>query len=192
MSSYAVLINVDENGFMLGPVEVDLFDENGNPSPLLNSKYLVKGDEEGGFYTPKWDFEKLMWTEGTPDKALELAKINKIARFTSECNTIIDNGFTWNGFDFMFTKSKDQPLFDMQLTFALKNTEKNTFPWKTKNMGVKIFTRDEFFSICDAAEEHLTTNTQALWQLEEYINGLDTMDKVNALESFETSKSIVL
>jgi hypothetical protein len=186
-----VLINVDQDGYEIEPVVIDLIDEDGNPTNLPENDFLVPPCD-GGFYRPKWDFVNKTWTEGAPEQALQIAKKNKIAKFEYEKNELIGAGFEHNGDIFPFTESKDQPLFTAQLVFLLAFPDKVPPPWKTLNNGVKIFTRDEFFSICEAGERHLTENTAAFWKLEEYISKVESMDELNSLESFEASKSIVL
>jgi len=177
------MINIDADGLVLDFIEVPLYDEEGNPNGLLNSPFVVPLYEEP-FHLPKWDFELKKWIEGNPGEALESAKINKINSLRYGCDTHIEGGFTYNEYEFFFTK-EDQRIFDMQLTFCLAFPEDDQVPWKTKNSGVEIFTRDEFFLICRAAKNHYSANKGALWQLEGYINNLQTVEEINQLGSFE-------
>jgi hypothetical protein len=190
MSDRVVLINVDENGFEIEPVVIELFDEEGNPTNIPDSKYLVP-PASGGFFRPKWDFDNLIWTEGDPVTALNLAKQNKKAQFKAECNAIIDKGFTFNGDVFAFSKLDDQPLFTMRLVYLLADPNDVQIEWKTLNNGVKIFTRDEFISICQEGKRHFTEYTGALWRLEGLISNIETMDELNSLVDFETSRALV-
>lgn len=190
MANIVILINVDESGFEIEPVEVDLLDENGNPNPILNSPFLVPPNGDP-FWRPKWDFDAKKWTEGDPVTALKMAKDAKKEQFEIECNECIDKGFEYNGDIFAFTKLKDQPLFTMRLVYLLADPNENEIEWKTSNNGVKIFTRDEFISICQEGKRHFTENTGALWRLEGLISNIETMDELNSLTDFETSKALV-
>lgn len=191
MADVVILINIDENGFMIEPVEVDLLDEQGNRNPLLDSPYLVEGDSTGGFWRPKWDFEKLIWTEGDPETALKMKKQEKKLQFKTECNELIEKGFVHDGNTFYFDKDS-QLDFTMKLTYmnsGLGNPDEIT--WKTMDKGVKIFNREQFFSICQAAHDHYEGNKGALWKLEAYIDALTSLDELNSLTDFESSKELV-
>lgn len=189
MASVIVLTNVDENGFSLGSVEVDLLDENGNRNPLLDSPFLVPPNSQG-FYRPKWDFEKLIWTEGDPETAITMTKFNLKQQFKSECNRLIEAGFTSDDMTFYFDKDA-QADFTMQLTYINAGLAPDELAWKTMDKGVKIFNREQFFSICQAAHDHYRENKGALWKLEAYIDGLTSLDELNSLTDFESAKELV-
>jgi hypothetical protein len=190
MADVVILINIDENGFMIEPVEVDLLDEQGNRNPLLDSPYLVEGDSTGGFWRPKWDFEKLMWTEGDPETALKMKKQEKKLQFKTECNELIEAGFVYEDMTFYFDKDS-QADFTMQLTYTNAGLAPDEIAWKTMDKGVKIFNREQFFSICQAAHDHYRENKGALWKLEAYIDGITSLDELNSLTDFESSKKLV-
>lgn len=189
MASVIVLTNVDENGFSLGSVEVDLLDENGNRNPLLDSPFLVRPNSQG-FYRPKWDFEKLEWTEGDVETAIKMTKLNLKQQFKQECNRLIESGFEHDGERFFFDKEA-QLDFTMQLTYINAGLAGDIFEWKTLDNNVKIYNREQFFSICQAGNNHYRENKGALWRLEVYIDGLTSLDELNSLTDFETAKQLV-
>jgi len=177
------MINVDENGFVLDFIEVPLYDEDGKPNGLLNSPFIVPIYEEP-FFLAKWDFDLKKWIEGNPEEALQNARMNKTNSLRYSCDAYIEQGFSYGDCEFYFTK-EDQRIFDMQLTFCLAFPEDDQVFWKTKNNGVKAFNRADFFLICRAAKDHFSNNKGALWQLEDYINNLQTVEEINQLGSFE-------
>jgi hypothetical protein len=190
MASVIVLTNVDENGYSLGSVEVDLLDENGNRNPLLDSPFLVPPNSQG-FYRPKWDFEKLEWTEGNVELALEMTKINLKQQFKLDCNRLIETGFEYDGDRFYFDKDA-QLDFTMQLTYINAGiAEGENYTWKTLDNDVKIYTKEQFFEVCRAANNHYRENKGALWRLEVYIDGLTSLDELNSLTDFETAKQLI-
>jgi hypothetical protein len=190
MSEIVILINVDENGYSLGAVEVDLLDENGDRNPLLDSPFLVPINSKGGFYRPRWDFEKLEWIEGDPALAIEMKKPEIKQQFKNDCNRLIEAGFTYNEDTFYFDKEA-QLDFTMQLTYMNAGLAPDEIAWKTMDKGVKIFNREQFFSICQAAHDHYRENKGALWKLEAYIDGLTSLDELNSLTDFESAKELV-
>lgn len=190
MADVIVLTNVDEDGFSLGPVEVDLLDENGNRNPLLDSPFLVPPNSQG-FWRPKWDFEKKEWTEGDMDTAIKMTKESKKQQFKTECDEVVERGFLYNGDSFDFRKDEGRANLESQLLFLLAFQDEESIAWKTENNGVKIFSRDEFFNICKAGKEHYRENTGALWKLEAYIDGLTSLEELNSLTDFESAKILV-
>lgn len=190
MASVIVLTNIDENGFSLGSVEVDLLDENGNRNPLLDSPFLVPPNSQG-FYRPKWDFEKLEWTEGDVETAIEMTKINLKQQFKTECNRLIEAGFEHDGERFFFDK-ESQLDFTMQLTYVNAGLAEDEITWKTMDGDVKIYTKEQFFAICQAGNNHYRENKGSLWRLEVYIDNLTSLDELNSLTDFEAAKQLVL
>ena len=191
MGEIIVLVNVDEDGFSLGLVEVDSLDENGNRNPLLDSPFLVPPSSTGGFWRPKWDFENKIWTEGDPETALKVRKGEIKQQFKIECNKLIESGFSNGEYTFYFDK-ESQLDFTMKLTYLNSGLgDPDNITWKTMDKGVKIFNREQFFSICQAGHDHYEGNKGALWRLEAYIDGLTSLDELNSLTDFESSKELV-
>jgi len=187
MSDVIVLTSINEEGYAIESLIIPLYDEEGNPNGLLNSPYLVPPNSEG-FWKAKWDFDLKKWTEGNPEAALNAKKEGLIERYSLECDASIGDSFFYNGDEFPFKKLEDQQLFSMQLSFCLAFPEEEPIAWKTRNNGVKEFTREEFFNICKAGSNHLRGNLGALWKLEAYIEGLTSIEELDALGSFEEAK----
>jgi hypothetical protein len=190
MANVVILINIDENGFAIEPVEVDLEDEQGNRNPLLDSPFLVQPNSTGGFWKPKWDFDKLMWTEGDPETALKMKKQEKKLQFKNQCDELIEAGFEYNGERFFFDKEA-QLDFTMQLTYINAGLDDDKFEWKTMDNDVKIYNREQFFSICQAGNNHYRENKGALWRLEVYIDSLTSLDELTSLGDFKTARQLV-
>jgi hypothetical protein len=184
-----VLTLVDEEGFMIEPVIVHLFDENGEPITELPAN-LVPPNQKS-LATPRWDFEMKQWVEGDASKALEHARKMLMERYNSECNQYIEKGFYYNGNLFAFSMVKDQPNFAQQMTFLLLRPDITTLQWKTENNGVKNFTRDEFFSICQAGEIHKRQNIAKYWSLKEYVNTLESIEEIENMPTFEEAVKYV-
>lgn len=191
MADVIILINVDENGFAIEPIEVDLYDEEGNRNPLLDSPFLVPPNSTGGFWLPKWDFENLKWTEGDPETALKMKKEERKQQFKQECNELIESGFTHDNDRFFFDKEA-QLDFTMQLTYMNAGLAGDEITWKTMDNDVKIYTKEQFFAICQAGNNHYRENKGALWRLEVYIDNLTSLDELNSLTDFEAAKQLVL
>src|SRR5690242_17513952 len=101
-----VLIQVDENGFEVEPVIFNLYDEEGNPVTEIPNNLVPPNQNR--LMTPKWDFEAKQWTEGDPEKALDLDRNMAIDRLYNECTAYIENGFTYNDNFYGFSMAKDQ------------------------------------------------------------------------------------
>lgn len=189
MSNIVVLINVDEEGYQVDVVEVDLYDEEGNSNPLLESPFLVPPNTKS-LYKPRWDFEALEWVEGSPEQALAVAKRNKIAEYERDCQLAINSGFIYNGDEFVFSLPKDQLLFTMQLlaTIAMPEETGTTITWKTKNNGLKQFNQEEFRQLCLAGKKHLDLNNGVYWSMEDFIEGLTDIQAIESLGNFEWAK----
>jgi hypothetical protein len=169
---------------------VDLYDEEGNRNPLLDSPFLVPSNEKA-LWRPKWDFEKGEWTEGDIDTAIQMTKLEKKQQFKTECNRLIEEGFSYNEDHFNFRKGDGRDNLESQLIYLLAFPDDDNIAWKTENNGVKIFSRDEFFNICKAGKEHYRENTGALWELEAYIDALTSLEELNSLTDFESAKILV-
>jgi hypothetical protein len=108
-------------------------------------------------------------SEHTVEKALEFLKTMKLNDLKLENEARIEEGFLFLGDFFSFSKDKDQANFSQQtsiLSFKKAmgmNTSANKIQWKTENNGLKIFTEEQFLSICLASETHKRNHIQNFW-----------------------------
>ncbi|MEH7207618.1 hypothetical protein V7094_15470 [Priestia megaterium] len=178
-----VLIQVDENGFEVEPVIFNLYDEEGNPVTDIPNNLVPPNQNR--LMTPKWDFEAKQWTEGDPEKALELDRNMAIDRLHAECTAYIENGFTYNGNFYAFSMVKDQANFIQQMSYLLLRPDIESVEWKTEDNGKVILSRDEFFAVCGAGEVWKRSNMSDYWDLEVYVGGLTTLEEIDNLGTFE-------
>lgn len=178
----AVFVEVDEEGFEIEPIIFKLYDEEGNPVDIPHN--LVPPNTYS-LFKPKWDFEAKKWVEGDVDVAIREIKKMAKARLHAECTAYIEKGFMHNGNFYAFSIAKDQANFSQQMSYLLLRPDIKTVEWKTENNGKVVLTRDEFFSVCMAGEVWKRSNMSNEWDLEAYIDGLDDLDKLNNLGTFE-------
>lgn len=115
------------------------------------------------------------------EEVIEFAKQLKIKELSEECNAKILEGFEYNGdyFDFDY---KDQTNFYQQLALLSVDPTIEEVSWKTRNNGIKTFTRDEFIAICKAAEAHKKSKMTKYWFLRDQI--INTQyDSISELKS---------
>lgn len=187
---------MDENGFEIEPVIVSIYDENGNLNKIPPN--LVPPNQ-GGLYKPKWNYDLKVWEEGDPERALAETKNRLIGQYHLECIGMIEKGFEHNGDFFRFLKDPDQDNFTQTLVVCVASilmgmpTQMKPIEWKTENNGVKLFTMEEFFAICQSGQVHKSSLMSAKWQLEDYIqNDVHDLETLNSLGDFESAKNIVL
>jgi len=60
-----------------------------------------------------------------------------------------------------------------------------TVQWKTENHGVKNFTRNEFFAICQAGEVHKRQNIAKYWALKDYVQTITSLEELESIPTFE-------
>jgi hypothetical protein len=180
----AVLVHVDEEGFEIEPVVVNLYDEEGNRIEEFPPN-LVPSNQKS-LYKPKWNFELKEWFEGDAEKALQQLKAMVLERYNAECKDIIERGFYHNGDLFAFSMLKDQANFAQQMTFLLLRQDVMNVSWMTENNGKKLYTRNEFFAICGSGEMHKRKYMNDYWDLTEYIiNIVQDSETLNSLGAFE-------
>ena len=183
-----VLVHVDDDGFEIEPVIFDLYDEEGNLKEI--STNLVPSNQNR-LFKPKWDFDKKEWIEGDLQYALNEQKKMTITRYNTECNQLIESGFEYNGDEFAFSLEKDQANFAQQMMVLITQPATDSVQWMTENNGVKEFTRDEFFAICQAGEAWKRSNIGSYWKLKEYISNVADMNTLSSMGSFEDAIKLV-
>lgn len=178
-----VLIQVDDNGYEIEPVIVNLYDEEGNKIEEFPPN-LVPANQKS-LFKPKWDFELQDWFEGDKERALEQVKTMVLEKYNAECTALIEKGFYHNGNFFAFSMAKDQANFAQQMTFLLLRPDIQSVDWMTENNGKKTLTRDEFFAVCGSGEIHKRKNMGLYWSLRDYVNSLTDIETINSLGTFE-------
>jgi hypothetical protein len=190
------LVKVDAEGYPIESVLFSPYDENGEPIEIPSDLVLPN---QKSIYKPRWDFNLQDWVEDDPERALFEEKRKVIWQYETECTQLIEKGFEHNGDFFRFLKDPDQDNFTQQLIVLVASMLLGTplpdkpIEWKTENNGVKLFTKEEFFAICQTGQVHKTSNMSAKWQLIDYINNsVHDLETLHSLGSFETAKNIVL
>jgi hypothetical protein len=176
--SMYVLTQVDEDGFIIDSYMLPVRDSSGNI--IDYGKYYVPPTGGLSLMLPKWDFEKLEWTEGDPEGALLNAR--EFAKDSVGWDTVdvLFAGINYNGYIFIcWGTSRTQ--FDTQMAYVAARPTVTTVKLSASNAGSVTFTKDQFFEIYDMVIELETTidnNVQALRAI------IDTIDDIEVLRAF--------
>ena len=118
----------------------------------------------------------------TKEEVMEQLKIKKVAQVNQECEETILLGFTYLGDGFAFDY-KDQDNFTQRLLIMQMNPAMTEVEWKTENNGVKVFSREHFMGIVQAAEQHKVKN------IDQYRAIVDAI-RNTTFETFEELKRV--
>lgn len=152
------------------------------------AKYISADPEEGegeirgfsGFYYLANEDRELDTI--TKDEVMEQMKVKKIAQVNQQCEENILLGFTYMNDGFAFDY-KDQDNFTQRLLIMQMNPAMTEIEWKTENNGVKIFSREHFMGIVNAAEQHKVKN------IDQYRAIVDAI-RNTTFESFEDLRKV--
>lgn len=183
-----VLIHVDEQGFEIEPVIINLYDEKGNLITEF-SPNLVPPNEEA-LATPKWNFDLLKWEEGDTEKALMLAKYSVQDRYLIEKDQAIVDGFDYNGNLIGYSLTEQQQLSTQIMMFYMRPTLTSA-KWLTLNKGYQTFTKLQFFEIFDLGEVLKVNMEDAYTKLFDYVNSLEDIETVKNMPSFKEAISLI-
>jgi hypothetical protein len=120
-----------------------------------------------------------------PFYVLDFTKQVKERELKDQTEINILKGFTGtNGhiFDFDY---KDQNNINQQLSLLLLDTERTSVDWRTRDVGILTFTRDEFIQICRDAENWKRTNIGLCWQR---IAEMQQLENVEQIKKFSLEK----
>lgn len=102
----------------------------------------------------------------TLEEVIDYHKELKIRELSNECESLIMEGFEYNG-DFFEFNIKDQQNFNQQISLMQYTTGDIT--WKTLNNGIKAFAQSDFIAICFAGEQHKRGNISKYWNKKQEI-----------------------
>jgi hypothetical protein len=145
---------VNQYGFKQLIVEPQpLFDPS---TQMLDMKY----DEDDSFITQKWELRDMV--------DLDQYKQERITMMNNLCNETILNGFTSQGYKFIFD-IEAQDNFTQQLLFLVVNPTIETVIWKTEDKGVVTLTKGQFMQVINDAQSHKMLYQNKYWGLKDKI-----------------------
>jgi hypothetical protein len=109
---------------------------------------------------------------------LDEFKQNKVREFNDLCNQTILNGFTSQGFSFIFDMEA-QINFTQQLLMI--NDKTTSIPWKTEDKGIQMFTKEQFLQIVQDAQAHKVNNIQKYWMIKQRVLDAQSYEDVDAI-----------
>ena len=113
---------------------------------------------------------------------LEQRKKEKIAELKEACNETILAGFycSATGHYYGFNQL-DRINFTEQYVRLIADPNIESVNWETEDAGVITHTRDEFFSVCDAADAHKRANMEQYWKLKADVEAATTIEEVDSI-----------
>jgi Domain of unknown function (DUF4376) len=167
-----IYIQIDENNTVVG----------WGTSEFMEGNEVVQIEPDHPFLTTSPMTWKYIDGQFIKDEALELQKVqnNKIEELNVACNKAILTSFEYNGNVIPFGET-DQANLNQQLTLLLLDPALDSVVWKTENNGIKQFTREQFIEACKAGESHKRNNISHYWQLKAYVEGLTSVEEVQAI-----------
>ena len=112
---------------------------------------------------------------------LECRRQQKLTELNGFCQSTIYSGFVGtNGHSYQF-EDKDQGNLTQQMVFLVNDPTITTVDWKTTDVGILTHTRDEFFQVCQDANNFKRTNFGKYWQLEANVKAATTEDEINSI-----------
>lgn len=120
--------------------------------------------------------------EANPDTTLEELKALKIKQLKEFCNEAVYAGFTSQatGFTFGFNLL-DQANFTQRMVTIVAGAA-GPFLWKTVDAGVQEFTKEQFVTIVNEAENHKIQMQARYWELESFVLAAGTVNEVKLIQ----------
>jgi len=152
------------------------------PDSINIVDFLVKNDGAGE-YIAIWNLTVAQPTqEQLNAEWIVMCKDEKILILDEECQNRILLSFTCDAVGNTFSfDAFDQINFNQQYIILIGDASVATVEWKTEDVGIKTFTREQFLQIIKSAENHKRSLRKKYWNLKAFVNNLATEDEINAV-----------